>query len=346
MENSEWETDLKQNKIIIIAEAGVNHNGDMAKARALIDKGAEAGVDYVKFQTFKAGNLVTKQAKRAAYQDRNTQDNDTQYEMLKKLELSQAVHQELIDYCTQKGVKFLSTGFDFESLEFLAGLGITIAKVPSGEITNLPYLRKVATLFPEVILSTGMANINEIKDAVKVLTDNGVSKDKITVLHCNTEYPTPMEDVNLKAMLHIQQEVGVAIGYSDHTLGIEVPIAAVALGATVIEKHFTLDKNLPGPDHKASLEPDELKAMVSAIRNIEKAIGGSGIKEVSASEAKNKPIARKSIVASKSIKKGDFFTEENITVKRPGIGISPMQWDEVIGKTAKKDFEEDDLIEL
>ena len=346
MENSEWETDLKQNKIIIIAEAGVNHNGDMAKARALIDKGAEAGVDYVKFQTFKAGNLVTKQAKRAAYQDRNTQDNDTQYEMLKKLELSQAVHQELIDYCTQKGVKFLSTGFDFESLEFLAGLGITIAKIPSGEITNLPYLRKVATLFPEVILSTGMANINEIKDAVKVLTDNGVSKDKITVLHCNTEYPTPMEDVNLKAMLHIQQEVGVAIGYSDHTLGIEVPIAAVALGATVIEKHFTLDKNLPGPDHKASLEPDELKAMVSAIRNIEKAIGGSGIKEVSASEAKNKPIARKSIVASKSIKKGDFFTEENITVKRPGIGISPMQWDEVIGKTAKKDFEEDDLIEL
>jgi N-acetylneuraminate synthase len=346
MENSEWETDLKQNKIIIIAEAGVNHNGDMAKAKALIDKGAEAGVDYVKFQTFKAGNLVTKQAKRAAYQDRNTQDNDTQYEMLKKLELSQAVHQELIDYCAQKGVQFLSTGFDIESLEFLARLGITIAKVPSGEITNLPYLRKVAALFPEVILSTGMATIIEIKDAVKVLTDNGVNKDKITVLHCNTEYPTPMEDVNLRAMLHIQQEVGVAIGYSDHTLGIEVPIAAVALGATIIEKHFTLDKTLPGPDHKASLEPDELKAMVSAIRNIEKAVGGSGLKEVSISEAKNKPIARKSIVASKSIKKGDFFTEENITVKRPGIGISPMQWDGVIGKTAKKDFEEDDLIEL
>lgn len=346
MENSEWETDLKQNKIIIIAEAGVNHNGDMAKAKALIDKGAEAGVDYVKFQTFKAGNLVTKQAKRAAYQDRNTQDNDTQYEMLKKLELSQAVHQELIDYCAQKGVQFLSTGFDIESLEFLARLGITIAKVPSGEITNLPYLRKVAALFPEVILSTGMATIIEIKDAVKVLTDNGVNKDKITVLHCNTEYPTPMEDVNLRAMLHIQQEVGIAIGYSDHTLGIEVPIAAVALGATVIEKHFTLDKTLPGPDHKASLEPEELKAMVMAIRNIEKAVGGSGLKEVSKSEAKNKPIARKSIVASKSIKKGDFFTEENITVKRPGIGISPMQWDEVIGKTAKKDFEEDDLIEL
>ncbi|WP_317193970.1 N-acetylneuraminate synthase [Capnocytophaga genosp. AHN8471] len=346
MKNLEWETDLRQNKVIVIAEAGVNHNGDITKAKALIDKGAEAGVDYVKFQTFKAGNLVTKQAKRAAYQDRNTQDNDTQYEMLKKLELSQAVHQELIDYCAQKGVQFLSTGFDFESLEFLAGLGITIAKIPSGEITNLPYLRKVATLFPEVILSTGMANISEIKDAVKVLTDNGVSKDKITVLHCNTEYPTPMEDVNLKAMLHIHRELGVPVGYSDHTLGIEVPIAAVALGAMVIEKHFTLDKTLPGPDHKASLEPEELKAMVIAIRNIEKAIGGSGLKEVSKSEAKNKPIVRKSIVAAKKIVKGESFTIENLTVKRPGTGISPMQWDEVIGKTAKKDFEEDDLIEL
>lgn len=333
-------------RTLIIAEAGVNHNGNIAKAKALIDKGAEAGVDFVKFQTFKAGNLVTKQAKRAAYQDKNTQDNDSQYEMLKKLELSQKDHQELIDYCAQKGVKFLSTGFDFESLEFLAGLGITIAKIPSGEITNLPYLRKVATLFPEVILSTGMANITEIKDAVKVLTDNGVSKDKITVLHCNTEYPTPMEDVNLKAMLHIQRELGVPVGYSDHTLGIEVPIAAVALGATVIEKHFTLDKTLPGPDHKASLEPEELKAMVMAIRNIEKAIGGSGLKEVSKSEAKNKPIARKSIVATKTIKKGDLFSVENLTVKRPGTGISPMQWDNVIGKTAKKDFEEDDLIEL
>ena len=333
-------------RTLIIAEAGVNHNGDIAKAKALIDKGAEAGVDFVKFQTFKAGNLVTKQAKRAAYQDKNTQDNDSQYEMLKKLELSQAVHQELIDYCAQKGVQFLSTGFDFESLEFLAGLGITIAKIPSGEITNLPYLRKIATLFPEVILSTGMATITEIKDAVKVLTDNGVSKDKITILHCNTEYPTPMEDVNLKAMLHIQRELGVPVGYSDHTLGIEVPIAAVALGAMVIEKHFTLDKTLPGPDHKASLEPEELKAMVIAIRNIEKAIGGSGLKEVSKSEAKNKPIARKSIVATKTIKKGDLFSVENLTVKRPGTGISPMQWDNVIGKTAKKDFEEDDLIEL
>ena len=333
-------------RTLIIAEAGVNHNGDIAKAKALIDKGAEAGVDFVKFQTFKAGNLVTKQAKRAAYQDKNTQDKDSQYEMLKKLELSETVHQELIDYCTKKGVQFLSTGFDFESLEFLAGLGITIAKIPSGEITNLPYLRKVATLFTEVILSTGMATITEIKDAIKVLTDNGVSKDKITVLHCNTEYPTPMEDVNLKAMLHIHRELGVPVGYSDHTLGIEVSIAAVALGATVIEKHFTLDKTLPGPDHKASLEPEELKAMVMAIRSIEKAIGGSGLKEVSKSEAKNKPIARKSIVATKTIKKGDLFSVENLTVKRPGTGISPMQWDNVIGKTAKKDFEEDDLIEL
>ena len=333
-------------KTLIIAEAGVNHNGDIAKAKALIDKGAEAGVDYVKFKTFKAYNLVTKHPKPADYQYKNTKNHDSQYEMLKKLELSQTVHQELIDYCVQKGVQFLSTGFDLESLEFLAQLGITIAKIPSGEITNLPYLRKVANLFPEVILSTGMANITEIKDAVKVLTDNGVSKDKITVLHCNTEYPTPMEDVNLKAMLHIQQEVGVNIGYSDHTLGIEVPIVAVALGATVIEKHFTLDKTLPGPDHKTSLEPDELKAMVIAIRNIEKAIGGSGLKEVSKSEAKNKAIARKSIIATKTIKKGDLFSAENLTVKRPGTGISPMQWDEVIGKTAKKDFQEDDLIEL
>ena len=333
-------------RTLIIAEAGVNHNGDIAKAKALIDKGAEAGVDYVKFQTFKAEKLVTKQAQRASYQDKNTQNNDSQYEMLKKLELSQALHQELMDYCNQKGVKFLSTGFDSESLMFLAQLGVTIAKVPSGEITNLPYLRLVASLFPEVILSTGMATIDEIKDAVKVLIDNGVSKNKITILHCNTEYPTPMEDVNLKAMLHIQRELGVPVGYSDHTLGIEVPIAAVALGATVIEKHFTLDKTLPGPDHKASLEPEELKAMVMAIRNIEKAIGGSGLKEVSKSEEKNKPIARKSIIASTDIKKGDIFTPKNLTVKRPGIGISPMRWDEIIGKEAKRDFQEDELIEL
>ena len=333
-------------KVIIIAEAGVNHNGDINNAKKLIDRAVEANVDYIKFQTFKTELCISKNAMKADYQIENTQNSsESQLEMVKKLELSFEQFVELEKYCTKKGVKFLSTGFDFESLEFLAGLGVTIAKIPSGEITNLPYLRKVATLFPEVILSTGMTNITEIKDAVKVLTDNGVSKDKITVLHCNTEYPTPMEDVNLKAMLHIQRELGLPVGYSDHTLGIEVPIAAVALGATVIEKHFTLDKTLPGPDHKASLEPEELKAMVTAIRNIEKAVGGSGLKEISTSEAKNKPIVRKSIVAAKKIVKGESFTIGNLTVKRPGTGISPMQWDEIIGKTAKKDFEEDDLIE-
>ena len=334
-------------RVIIIAEAGVNHNGDINKARRLIDKAVEAGVDYIKFQTFKTESCISKNAVKADYQIENTQNSsESQLEMVKKLELTFEQFVELEKYCTQKNIKFLSTGFDSESLVFLAQLGITIAKVPSGEITNLPYLRQVASLFPEVILSTGMATINEIKDAVKVLIDNGVSKDKITILHCNTEYPTPMEDVNLKAMLHIQRELGLPIGYSDHTLGIEVPIAAVALGATVIEKHFTLDKTLPGPDHKASLEPNELKAMVSAIRNIEKAIGGSGLKEVSKSEEKNKPIVRKSIVASTDINKGNIFTPENLTVKRPGTGISPMQWDEVIGKEAKRDFQEDELIEL
>ena len=334
-------------RVIIIAEAGVNHNGDINKAKQLIDKAVEASVDYIKFQTFKTELCISKNAVKADYQIENTQNSsESQLEMVKKLELSFDQFIELEKYCNQKNIKFLSTGFDSESLTFLAQLGVTIAKIPSGEITNLPYLRQVASLFPEVILSTGMATIDEIKDAVKVLTDNGISKDKITILHCNTEYPTPMEDVNLKAMLHIERELGIPVGYSDHTLGIEVPIAAVALGATVIEKHFTLDKTLPGPDHKASLEPNELKAMVSAIRNIEKAIGGSGLKEVSKSEEKNKPIARKSIVASTDIKKGDIFTPENLTVKRPGTGISPMQWDEVIGKEAKRDFQEDELIEL
>ena len=334
-------------RVIIIAEAGVNHNGDINKAKQLIDKAVEASVDYIKFQTFKTELCISKNAVKADYQIENTQNSsESQLEMVKKLELSFDQFIELEKYCNQKNIKFLSTGFDSESLTFLVQLGVTIAKIPSGEITNLPYLRQVASLFPEVILSTGMATIDEIKDAVKVLTDNGISKDKITILHCNTEYPTPMEDVNLKAMLHIQRELGIPVGYSDHTLGIEVPIAAVALGATVIEKHFTLDKTLPGPDHKASLEPNELKAMVSAIRNIEKAIGGSGLKEVSKSEEKNKPIARKSIVASTDIKKGDIFTPENLTVKRPGTGISPMQWDEVIGKEAKRDFQEDELIEL
>lgn len=333
-------------KTLIIAEAGVNHNGSLETAKQLIDVAAEAGADYVKFQTFKASKLVTKAAARADYQNANTQNTDSQYEMLKKLELSEADHLELIAYCKTKNIRFLSTGFDLDSLEFLSRIGISLAKIPSGEITNLPYLEKVAKLYSEIILSTGMANIEEIKDAFQVLTASGIKPSQITILHCNTEYPTPMEDVNLKAMLHIKNELGTAIGYSDHTLGIEVPIAAVALGATVIEKHFTLSRSLPGPDHLASLEPSELATMVHAIRNIEKAIGGSGIKEPSKSEIKNKPIARKSIVASRAIKKGELFSGHNLTIKRPGTGISPMDWHKVIGQTACTDFLEDQQIEL
>jgi len=334
------------NKVIIIAEAGINHNGNIENAKRLIDAAAEAGVDYVKFQTFKADKLVTKSAKRADYQDANTKNNDSQFEMLKKLELSQENHYHLIEYCKSKKIKFLSTGFDLESIDFLHKIGIRLAKIPSGEITNLPYLRKIANLFPEVILSTGMADIDEVKKAVDILLRKGVNKAKLTVLHCNTEYPTPMKDVNLKAMLHIKEELGVNIGYSDHTLGIEVPIAAVALGAKVIEKHFTLDKTMVGPDHRASLEPDELKLMVDSIRNTEKAISGSGIKEPSISESKNKDVVRKSIVAIKPIRKGEVFNQENIGVKRPGIGVSPMKWDDVIGQTSIKYYNVDDIILL
>lgn len=333
-------------RTLIIAEAGVNHNGSLETAKQLIDVAAEAGVDYVKFQTFKASKLVTKTAARADYQNTNTKDTDSQYEMLKKLELSEADHLELMAYCETKNIKFLSTGFDVDSSRFLAEIGITLAKIPSGEITNLPYLENVATLYSEFILSTGMADLQEVKEAYQVLIDSGVKSENITILHCNTEYPTPMQDVNLRAMLHIEKELGTAIGYSDHTLGIEVPIAAVALGATVIEKHFTLDRELPGPDHRASLEPEELKAMVAAIRNIEKAISGSGLKEPSPSEAKNKAIVRKSIVACVPIKKGEVFSIENLSVKRPGNGISPMEWNNVIGKIAHKDFLEDQRIEL
>lgn len=332
------------NKVVIIAEAGVNHNGDLQQAKKLIDAAADAGVDYVKFQTFKANKLVTRQAKRAAYQDQNTGDKDSQYEMLKKLELSEEDHRELINYCEEKGIKFLSTGFDDESLSFLESLGLELAKVPSGEITNLPYLKTMAKLFPKIVLSTGMADIHEVKQAYQVLLDNGARAENIIVLHCNTEYPTPMEDVNLKAMDHIRGELNTEVGYSDHTLGIEVPIAAVALGAKLIEKHFTLDRKLPGPDHRASLEPVELKDMVSAIRNIEKAISGSGVKEPSPSEMKNKPVARKSIVASRSIKKGEVFSDDNLTVKRPGTGMNPMLWDRIIGTRAEKDFEPDEFI--
>lgn len=333
-------------KVLIIAEAGVNHNGSINKAKELIDAAASAGADFVKFQTFKTEKVVSKSAGRAKYQDLNTGNNESQFEMIKKLELSEEDHRVLMKYCDDKKIKFLSTAFDLESLTFLKTLGLKLAKIPSGEITNLPYLRAMAKLFSEIILSTGMANMDEIKAAHKVLIENGAKQENITILHCNTEYPTPMEDVNLKAMLDIQKQLKAKIGYSDHTLGIEVPIAAVALGAKVIEKHFTLDRNLPGPDHKASLEPGELKAMVSAIRNIEKAISGSGIKEESPSEKKNKPIARKSIVASQNIKKGEVFSEENISIKRPGTGINPMRWDEILGCKAIKDFQEDDLIEL
>lgn len=335
------------NSVIIIAEAGVNHNGDMNLAKKLIDIAVEAGVDYVKFQTFKSENLVSKEAKKADYQIENTQNAiESQLQMLRKLELSHAQHEELISYCQQKSINFFSTAFDLDSLDYLHSLGLNMVKIPSGEITNLPYLRKAASLFREVILSSGMSTMEEIGEALEIFLQAGISKDNITILHCNTEYPTPMRDVNLMAMLSIQKRFGVKIGYSDHTLGIEVPIAAVALGGKMIEKHFTLDRSLPGPDQLASIEPGELKAMVHAIRNVELAISGTGIKEPSESEKKNMTVARKSIVAKTSILKGEKFTEHNITTKRPGTGISAMRWDEVIGQTSKVDFSADDIIRL
>ena len=331
---------------LIIAEAGVNHNGSLELAKRLIDAAADAGVDYVKFQTFKAENLVTKSAKQAEYQKKNIGDgDDSQYQMLKNLELSLVDHEVLIGYCKQKGVRLFSTAFDLESIDYLASLNLPLWKIPSGEIINYPYLRKIARQGQTVILSTGMCDMTDIKNALDILIKFGLIKDQITILHCNTEYPTPFEDVNLRAMLTIKEAFGIKVGYSDHTRGIEVPIAAVALGAEVIEKHFTLDRNLPGPDHKASLEPDELKAMVRAIRNIEQAMG-DGEKKVTVSEGKNIAIARKSIVAAHPIKKGEILSEENLTVKRPGIGISPMQWAEIVGTIAIRDYNEDELIEL
>lgn len=330
---------------LIIAEAGVNHNGSLELARRLVDAAANAGVDYVKFQTFKAENLVTKSAKQAEYQKKNIGDgNGSQYQMLKKLELSHADHDVLVEYCEQKGVRFFSTAFDLESIDYLASLDLPLWKIPSSEITNYPYLRKIALQGKPVVLSTGMCDVADIKNALDILIKFGLTKGQITILHCNTEYPTPFEDVNLRAMRTISEEFGVKVGYSDHTQGIEVPIAAVALGAEVIEKHFTLDRNLPGPDHKASLEPDELKAMVSAIRNIEQAMG-DGEKKVTVSEGKNIAIARKSIVAACPIKKGEILFEENLTVKRPGTGISPMRWEEIVGTIAIRDYNEDELIE-
>jgi N,N'-diacetyllegionaminate synthase len=324
---------------IIIAEAGVNHNGDLNNAFKLVDAAVAAGVDYVKFQTFKAEKLVSVNAKKAEYQIENTQNNqESQLEMLKKLELSTNDHEQLIAYCKSKNIKFFSTAFDLDSLVYLSEIGLDIVKIPSGEITNLPYLRKAAELFSKVILSTGMCTMDDIKQAVEVFTKAGIETENISILHCNTEYPTPMNDVNLKAMLHIEQVFGTAIGYSDHTLGIEVAIAAVALGATIIEKHYTLDRNLPGPDHIASLEPSELKAMVRSIRNIESAISGSGLKEPSASEMKNSGIARKSIHLCKNKRAGDVLQVEDLEMLRPGDGISPMKMDELVGKTICRDL--------
>ena len=332
-------------KIIIIAEAGVNHNGSIETAKKLIDAAAEAGVDYVKFQSFVATEIACAYAQKANYQVENTNKVESQLEMLQKLELSEADHYTLQAYCESKNVQFLSTAFDFQSIDLLERLGIKLGKIPSGEITNLLYLRKMAKTFPRLIFSTGMANMEDIEATLKVLLDAGAKKNCITILHCNTEYPTPMEDVNLLAMNSISRKFEIAVGYSDHTLGIEVPIAAVTLGAKVIEKHFTLDKTSIGPDHKASLEPAELKAMVSAIRNIELALG-SDQKKISPSEEKNMNVARKSLIAKTKIMKGETFSANNITAKRPGSGISPMRIEEVFGKVAAKDFDLDQLIEL
>ena len=332
-------------KVFIIAEAGVNHNGSLEIAKKMIDVAVDAGADAVKFQTFKAEKLVCRNAQKAEYQKKTTDKNESQFEMIKKLELDLNAHRELIMHCTERGIVFLSTPFDLDSIHLLHELGLEIFKIPSGEITNLPYLKEIGTLKKKVIMSTGMANLKEVEGALDVLTQAGTALEDITVLHCNTEYPTPFKDVNLLAMLTIQEAFKVKVGYSDHTLGIEVPIAAVALGAKVIEKHFTLGKNMQGPDHKTSLVPEELNGMVKAIRNIEKALG-SGIKQPSHSELKNKSVARKSIIAVKSIKKGEVFTSENITAKRPGIGISPLEWDRVIGSKALRNFDEDEIIEI
>jgi len=332
-------------KVFIIAEAGVNHNGSLEIARRMVDAAVDANADAIKFQTFKAEEVVSKFAAKAEYQRKTTNADESQLEMIKKLELNADAHKGLIKYCRKKNIIFLSTPFDLDSIDLLNNLGLEIFKIPSGEIINLPYLRKIGGFKKRIILSTGMADMGEIEDALDVLTASGTPKEDITVLHCNTEYPTPFEDVNLNAMLTIRDAFKVKVGYSDHTLGIEIPIAAVALGARVIEKHFTLDRNMEGPDHKASLEPGELNNMVKAIRNIEKALG-NGQKRPSSSEFQNKAIVRKSIVAAKGIKEGEFFTDENITAKRPGTGICLMEWDKIIGKRAKKDFFVDDLIEL
>ncbi|MBN2777447.1 MAG: N-acetylneuraminate synthase [Bacteroidales bacterium] len=333
------------NKTIVIAEAGVNHNGSFELAKKLIGSAADAGADYVKFQTFNASRLVSKSAKKAKYQQLNTvDDDDSQYSMLKKLEMPEEWYYKLKEYAEERGILFLSTGFDIESIDFLDKLGINFFKIPSGEITNKPYLQHIAKKAKEVIISTGMADITEIRNALEVIYSEGLPKEKITLLHCNTEYPTPMCDVNLLAMQHIKNEFGVKVGYSDHTQGVEVAIAAVALGASVIEKHFTLDRNLPGPDHKASLEPDELKSMVESIRNIELAISGSGLKTPSPSEKKNINIARKSLHYSNALSKGNVIKKDDLIAKRPGNGVSPMDIDFYIGKTLISDVEEEQML--
>ena len=329
--------------VFIIAEAGINHNGSIVLAKKLIDVASEAEADAVKFQTFKAKNLTTKNSEKANYQKKSIEQSDSQFNMLKKLELSKEMHIELINYCKKKKIKFLSSPFDHDSINLLNELGLDIFKIPSGEITNLPYLRKIGKLNKKIFLSTGMSNMDEIRNASDILINSGTKKNNITILHANTEYPTPIEDVNLKAMITIGNNLDLKFGYSDHTLGIEIDIAAVAMGASCIEKHFTLDCNMEGPDHKASLEPDQLKKMVKSIRNIELAMG-SGIKKPSESEKQNIKIVRKSIVAKTIIKKGEIFNENNITIKRPGSGISPMRWDDVLGTTATKDYTEDELI--
>jgi N,N'-diacetyllegionaminate synthase len=332
-------------KTFIIAEAGVNHNGDINLAYKLIDKACEAGVDAVKFQTWKTEKLLTKLVEKAEYQKQTTDSNESQFDMIKKLELPFEDFRKLKNYCDLKNIEFMSSCADNEALDFLISIGINKIKTSSADLTNYPFLKHIASYNKELIISTGMATMEEIKASVKVLLANGQAKNNINILHCNSEYPTPFSDVNLRAMLSIKEELNVDVGYSDHTEGIEVPIAAVSIGAKIIEKHFTLDKSMDGPDHKASLNPIELNAMVFAIRNIEKALGAKE-KNVSPSEMKNINLVRKSIVASNKIKEGECFTEKNLTVKRPGIGISPMQWDNVIGSIAKKDFEIDDLISL
>jgi N,N'-diacetyllegionaminate synthase len=336
---------LSDKRVFIIAEAGVNHNGDVKTAKKMIDAAFKAGADAVKFQTFVPEDLVSKKAPKAEYQKSTTDVGESQLEMLKRLSLNADAHKELIKYCKKRGIQFLSTPFDMNSIDLLKGLGLETFKIPSGEITNLPYLKKIGSLKKKIIMSTGMTDMREVGRAIKILIEAGTSKEDITLLHCNTEYPTPLEDVNLLAMVSMKKKFGVKAGYSDHTLGIEIPVAAVALGAEVIEKHFTLDRNAEGPDHRASLEPEELEAMVAAIRNTEKAIG-DGVKKPSSSETKNMVIARKSIVAFRVIKKGDVFTEKNITVKRPGTGISPMKWYSILGKRAKRDFKPDEMITL